>query len=192
KNLKAFTVSWRALMDDREPEFAKLTARHLGLPHDIVQPDPILPYEGPETATPEPTAEVFFGYASRTLRAVAGHSRVVLSGDGGDNILEGEAWPYFQYLRGRSEWVTIARIFCGYFLTHGHIPPMRAGVRSWFRRRLHFQKALDGLPVWLNREFSNRMRVQLEERKTRQEALPAHPVHPAAYRSLHSGYWPVV
>jgi asparagine synthase (glutamine-hydrolysing) len=191
QNLKAFTVSWRALMDDPEPEFAKFTARHLGLSHDILQPD-AMPYEGAETATPEPTAEVFFGYACQILRAVAAHSCVVLSGDGGDNVLEGEAWPYFQYLRGRGEWTGITRTFSGYVLAHGRIPPMRAGVRSWFRRRFHPQKAIDGVPAWLNGEFSNRVRVQLEDRKTRKESLPVHPVHPAAYRSLHSGYWPAV
>jgi len=37
QNLKAFTVSWGALMGRLEPDFAALKARHLGLPHDVLQ-----------------------------------------------------------------------------------------------------------------------------------------------------------
>lgn len=192
QNLKAFTVSWRALMGDTEPEFAKLTARRLGLPHEILQEDPILPYDGAESSTPEPTSEVFFGHACRIFRAIAGHSRVVLAGDGGDTILEGEAWPYLQYLRNRGDWSSIAGVFGGYLLTHGRIPPMRAGVRTWFRRRFRPETAQDEIPAWLNEEFSARVRPQLAQREARKESLPVHPVHPGAYRSLHSGYWPSV
>lgn len=192
QNLKAFTVSWRALMDDAEPEFAKVTARHLGLSHEILDEHPIVPYDETEYGTPEPTSEIFFGHASRVFRAIAAHSRVVLAGDGGDTILEGEAWPYLQYLRNRGDWPSIAGVFGGYLLTHGRIPPMRAGVRTWFRRRFRPEIAQDETPAWLNEEFSMRARPQLAQREARKESLPVHPVHPGAYRSLHSGYWPSV
>lgn len=192
QKLKAFTVSWRALMDDQEPEFGKLTARYLCLNQEILEENPILPYDGTEIVTPEPTSEVFFGHACRILRAVAAHARVVLSGDGGDTILEGEAWPHLQYLRKRGDWAGIFSRFSAYFLAHGHIPPMRAGVRSWFRRRFYPERATEDLPAWLSDEFSHRVGPQLAGREKRQEPLPAHPVHPAAYRSLHSGYWPAL
>jgi len=145
-------------MDDPEPNFAELTARYLGLLQEILEGDCILPYDGTETTTPEPTSEVLFGHACRIFRAIAHHSPVVLSGDGGDNVLEGEAWPHLQYLRRRGQWAGIARAFGGYFLTHGCIPPMRAGVRSWFRRRFHPQRPREELPLWLNQGFSNRVR----------------------------------
>jgi hypothetical protein len=35
EGLKAFTISWRPLFEDPEPEFAKLTAKNLGLAHEI-------------------------------------------------------------------------------------------------------------------------------------------------------------
>jgi hypothetical protein len=37
--LKAFTLSWKNLFDDPEPGFAKLTAHHLGIAHEILQED---------------------------------------------------------------------------------------------------------------------------------------------------------
>lgn len=192
QKLKAFTVSWRALMDDREPEFAKLTARYLCLSQEILEENPILPYDGTEIVTPEPTSEIFFGHACRILRAVAAHSQIVLSGDGGDTVLEGEAWPHLRYLRKQGEWAGIFRRFSVYFLTHGRIPPLRAGVRSWFRRHFHPKKAREDMPAWLSGEFSRRVGPQLTGREKHQEPLPVHPVHPAAYRSLHSGYWPAL
>jgi hypothetical protein len=35
EGLKAFTIGWRPLFEDPEPEFAKLTAKHLGLAREI-------------------------------------------------------------------------------------------------------------------------------------------------------------
>ena len=192
-DLKAFTVSWRPLMGDPEPEFAKCTAHHLGLAQEILEEARILPYDvAAEELPPEPTSEVFWGRACRIFRAIGAHSRVVLSGDGGDNVLEGQAWPFLQYLRKRGHWGTIARSFAGYLLTHGRIPPLRAGFRSWLRLRFRQQDAQEQTPPWFTDEFSNRLRARPAAHGTTKESLPAHPTHPWAYRSLHSGYWPSV
>lgn len=192
-NLKAFTISWRPIMNDREPEFAKLTARHLGLAQEILQEPHTLPYDAAEGETPpEPTSEVFFGRTCRSFRAIGAHSRVVLSGDGGDNVLEGQAWPYLRYLWQHGEWGSIAWSFGGYLLAHGQIPPLRAGFRTWLRLRLRSEKPREQTPTWFSNKFSNRLRVRSAEHETKRESLPAHPVHPRAYRSLHSGYWPSV
>lgn len=192
-NVKAFTISWRPLIEDPEPEFAKRTAQHLGLAQEILEEASILPYDGSEEGTPpEPTSEVFFGRACRLFRAIGAHSRVVLSGDGGDNVLEGQAWPYLLYLWRRSEWAGIARSFGGYLLAHGRIPPLRAGFRSWLRLRFQGERVHEQTPAWFSEEFSNRLHARSAEPVTKKESLPIHPVHPWAYRSLHSGYWPSV
>jgi len=41
--LKAFTVSWRPLLEDPEPEYAARTAQYLGLSHEVLEDDQILP-----------------------------------------------------------------------------------------------------------------------------------------------------
>ena len=188
--LKAFTISWRPLLDDPEPEFATVTARHLGIAQEILE-DPSIQPDDPSLpcVTPEPTGELFFGRACRLSRRIASFSRVVLSGDGGDNVLDGQAWPYLNYLWARGDWATLVREFGSYFTAHGRIPPLRGGFRTriqgWFRPR----DPADGAPAWLNEDFARRLRTEPEKAVDMNESLPEHPVHPHAYRGLHSGYW---
>jgi asparagine synthase (glutamine-hydrolysing) len=188
--LKAFTISWRPLLDDPEPRFAQIAARHLNLPHEIFEENTILPCDAiaPEAA-PEPTSELFLDRACRIFKKIAAHSPVVLSGDGGDNVLTGQAWPYFQYLRARGEWAEIARTFGGYLAGHWRIPPLRGGFRGKFRHWFGAEATARETPSWLNDGFSKSCGSQTSESGTVLEPLDAHPVHPQAYASLHSGYW---
>jgi asparagine synthase (glutamine-hydrolysing) len=188
---KAFTVSWRPLMDDPEPEVATRAANYLGLAHEILQEEEIRPDSALlEAIPPEPTAELFFGRACRLYRAISAHARVVLSGDGGDNVLDGQAWPYLNYLWRRGEWKEIGRSFAAYTVTHGQLPALRGGFRTrllhWFRP----DKEVEKTPAaWLNEEFARRTEPRQEMEAERRESLPVHPVHPHAYQGLHSGYW---
>jgi len=188
--LKAFTISWRPLFDDPEPRFARIASRHLGLPHEILGEDTIHSLDGVAAEpTPEPTSDLFHGRACRIFKKIAAHSPVVLSGDGGDNVLTGQAWPYFQYLRGRGEWGEITRTFGGYLAGHWRLPPLRGGFRSKFRHWFGGAPAAPEIPSWLNEEFSKRCGTQTRRTGETRESLNAHPVHPQAYASLHSGYW---
>jgi asparagine synthase (glutamine-hydrolysing) len=188
--LKAFTVSWRPLFDDPEPRFARITAQHLGLPQEILEEDTIHPLDGMAAErTPEPTPELFLDGGCRILMKIAAHAPVVLSGDGGDNVLTGQAWPYFQYLRARGEWGKITRTFGGYFGGHWRFPPLRGGFRSKVPRWFGAESTPEESRSWLNEEFSKRCCARSSESGAAQKPLDAHPVHPQAYASLHSGYW---
>jgi len=188
--LKAFTIGWNPLFDDPEPGFAGITARHLELPHEILGEDTVESLdEVAAESTPEPTSDLFHGRACRIFKKIALHSPVVLSGDGGDNVLTGQAWPYFLYLRARGDWREMARSFGGYFGEHLRFPPLRGGFRGKFRRWFGGAPAARQIPSWLNEEFSKRCREQTPERGAAPELVNAHPVHPQGYASLHSGYW---
>jgi len=187
--LRAYTVSWRPLMEDREPEFAARTAAFLGLPHEIVEEGSSTPERTPLRATPEPCVENLLGRTQRLYRQVAGHSRVVLSGDGGDNVLDGQSWPYLKYLWKRGDWREIAERFVGYAAAHGKFPALhggfRARLRAWFRQA----DGPDKKPSWLDEDFSRRVEAQSGEGDRPAESLPEHALHPQAYRGLHSGFW---
>lgn len=188
--LKAFTVSWRTLLEDSEPGYAKVTATHLGLDHDIVQEDRICPDDGAETwTTPEPTAELFFARARRMDLRIASHSHVVLSGDGGDNVLDGYAWPYLNYLRARGEWGEIFRRLGGLVSSRGQLPSLGSGFRTRLRQMVHSNPRMETAPCWLNEDFYHRTLEPSFEAKPPRESPPVHPVHPYAYQGLHSGYW---
>lgn len=189
RELKAFTVSWRPLMDDPEPEFATQTARHLGLAHEIVEEAEFSPPSGGLEAPPEPSAEHLLGPNDCFYRWVAAHARVVLSGDGGDNVLDGQSWPYLKYLWSRGDWLEIARSFGAYSVGHGKFPALhggfRARLRGWFRLHEEHEQS----PAWLNPEFASLAQKEWEARPGPGESLPEHPLHPQAYRGLHSGFW---
>jgi asparagine synthase (glutamine-hydrolysing) len=189
-NLKAFTISWKPLFDDPEPGFAGITARHLGIPHEILGEDTVH-FLGAVAAehTPEPTSDLFHDRACRIFKKIAEHSPLVLSGDGGDNVLTGQAWPYFQYLRARGDWREIAWSFGEYFGEHLRFPPLRGGFRGKFRRLFGGVPAAPEIPSWLNQEFSKRCGMRIQKTGEFRKGLEAHPVHPQAYASLHSGYW---
>jgi asparagine synthase (glutamine-hydrolysing) len=193
EKLKAFTVGWSRIFEDPEPPLAELTARHLGIAHEVFQEDGLHPYQQADTpagATPEPDDEIFFARARKDYQQIAAHSNVVLSGDGGDDVLTGQSWPYLLHLFRRREWKTIATEFGGYFFAKGTIPPLRAGFRSRFLRLFQTKDPFAEYPQWLNPDFESRTNLRerwlaLNDHKNNLE----HSVHAEAYEALHDGYW---
>jgi asparagine synthase (glutamine-hydrolysing) len=192
EKLKAFTISWQPWMEDPEPDFAKLTAQHLGLAHELLDDPHVVPNAGEEmlmSATPEPSIDVFYDRARKQFQKIAAHAHVVLSGDGGDDILSGQAWPYLLHLLRRGAWRGIAAQFGGYFVSHGGLPPLRGGFRKKLRQWLKPEHELEGYPKWLNPDFERRSAVRERSMQLKQTPKREHPVHPEAYASLHGAYW---
>jgi asparagine synthase (glutamine-hydrolysing) len=196
EQLKAFTVSWKAFFDDPEPDLAKLTAQHIGIAFETLQEETLNPFEtteGGDGISPEPGQNFFFAREQRNLRTIARHANVVLSGDGGDDVLIGQAWPYLVHLLQNREWKDFARDFGGYFWTHKAIPPMRGGFRTKFRKLVNREDQYAEYPAWLNPEFERRANLRerwLELGITRKNT--EHPLHPEAYWSLHNNFWAAV
>ena len=188
--LKAFTISWRPLFDDPEPRFAQFTARHLGLAHEILEENSIHPDEHrPAASAPEPSAEFFLNRDHRFYQAISQHARVVLSGDGGDDVLSGQSWPYLKHLYKRGDFGDIVKSFCGYLVAHRRFPPLRGGFRNKVRHWFGAQDVPQQLPTWLNEGFAKRGLLASGERFEERTPIEEHPLHPDAYRGLHSGYW---
>ncbi len=193
EKLKAFTLSWEAFFDDPEPVLAKMTADHIGIAHEIVKETHLTPFEGAEageTRLPEPGYEVFFARERRQSQKIAAHANVVLSGDGGDDVLTGQGWPYLVYLGRKGNWKEIAKQYGGYSWSHKRFPPLRGGFRSRLRQLLGKKNSFAGYPDWINPDFAERMNlrqrwIESKQRKHSQE----HPFHPEAYATLHDGYW---
>jgi len=193
EKLKAFTLSWEAFFDDPEPSFAKITAEYIGIAQEVLKETELSPFEDAETEgvrIPEPGHELFFTRERRQSLSIASYSNVVLAGDGGDDVLTGQGWPYLVHLSRRGDWKGIAREFGGYVWTYKRFPSLRAGFRGKLRRLLKTGDSFAGYPEWLNEEFATRTSLrqrwlELRNRKRGQE----HPIHPEAYESLHEGFW---
>jgi asparagine synthase (glutamine-hydrolysing) len=195
ERLKAFTLSWAPFFDDPEPALAKLTAEHLGISQEILQENELTPFEGAATregSTPEPNGEIFFARERRHSQKIAAHANVVLAGDGGDDVLTGQGWPYLVHLWRRGEWKEIVRDFGGYFWAHQSLPPIRGGFRTKLRELWKRGDPYEGYPEWLNEEFATRANLRqrwLERDVKNAQTLREHPLHREAYAALHGGFW---
>jgi len=191
EKLKAFTAEWDSLQDDSETRFAMLSAKHLGLAHEILRDTNLIPF-AENRATPEPSCDPFLERVHRFNQQLGGHARLVLAGYGGDDILTGQAWPYLVNLGSQWQWAEIVRAFGGYVWAHGRIPPLRGGFRVRMRRLLRQQGEWQGYPAWLNPEFERRARVRDRWREPKDEFAGLHPWHPRAYAFLHRDFWGTV
>lgn len=193
ENLRAYTLSWEGFFNDPEPKFASITSNYLNITHEILTDADRMPFEEAETdegRVPEPDQEIFFARERRHSQRIASHSKVVLAGDGGDDILNGQGWPYLVHLWERGEWREIGRQYGGYLWTHRRLPPMRGGFRKKLTSLWKTMDPFGGYPEWLNDEFAARINLRQRwlERRKRKKTLE-HPLHPLAYEGLHGGYW---
>lgn len=192
-NLKAFTVSCRPFFDDPEPVYAGFTSAHLGLAQEILEEPGLHPYEHAESKQgwpPEPDDDIFFARGQRILGRIASHSNVVLSGDGGDNVLTGQSWPYLTHLCRQGRWQVIAREFGGYLWSQKRIPPIRGGFRTRIFQFFNFKDPFADYPNWLEPAFEARANLRQRWMASRNLTRnPEHPLHPQAYQALHGGYW---
>jgi asparagine synthase (glutamine-hydrolysing) len=190
--LKAFTVEYTPLFEDEEGVLASLVAQHLQIPIDILSGASCAPFEGldsPHLSLPEPCHEPLYALHLEHFRRVANYTRVAFSGDGGDSVLTGQAWPYFVYLFQHFRFKTIFTSFGGYFLKHGRVPPLRAGIRARLRNWVWRSNEFCDYPEWLDPHFEQELHLRERWRFLQQVPKKLHPLHPEAYAGLGSTYW---
>jgi asparagine synthase (glutamine-hydrolysing) len=192
-SLRAYTVDYNPLFEDEEGAFATKVAQHLGIPINILAGASASPFSGWEEtllSTPEPCAEPFFASNIEQYRQVAKRARVVLTGDGGDDIMTGRAWPYLAYLFKRGRIATMVTAFGGYIIRHGKLPPLRAGIRTRLRQWMGRAQEELGYPEWLEPGFERDMHLRERWQELQQPAKPVHPLHIAGYTGLTGAFWP--
>jgi asparagine synthase (glutamine-hydrolysing) len=193
--LHAIAMDYQPLFDDREGEWAARAARHIGIPLQVLSAGEHLPFTGWERLRmplPEPRHEPYLLPLFDQYREAAQHARVALTGNGGDDILLGNAWPYLRNLLSRFRFAEVVQSFGTYFVRHGMLPPMRAGIRTRLRRWIGIRGGEEIYPPWLNpkyeREYGLKERWQELQRTTKSE----HPLHPGGHALLSGPFWPGV
>lgn len=184
--MAALTASCENLFDDPEPAFAALNANALGFPHRIVE-SAARPFQGWDDRFigPEPTNNPFSVNVLNMLNIGAAHSRVVLNGQGGDEVLYRELATD---VLARAGFGHTSKHALASLLIHRRRPAL--GLRQFLAQLRGKKDALNihSVPDWINPSL--RKRLELDQRcrelNHARENSP-HPTRPDSYQRVTAG-----
>jgi asparagine synthase (glutamine-hydrolysing) len=188
-DLRAYTLVYDRLIPDEERHYSGLAAAALGLPIHYLPADDYLPFVGWQQRgwrTPEPTDEpLALGFLDQ-LEQVRAHSRVALTGQGGDAVFF-PAPLYLVELLGQFRWGRWLAEVGSYLLSHGKLPPL--GLRNWWVRRRNRLHEAFPYPDWLDEAFARRLGLRQRWQELTRQPAEVHPTHGAAAWRLLAPYW---
>ena len=190
-DLRSYTVVYESLIPDCEGPPAREVAEFLGIPNRRLALDHLLPFEqsnDPEFSWPEPVDDPFCAGLLEQFRMISSECHVVFSGEGSDNLMHFQMWPYVSDLRRNRDWRRVLTEVPWYLWLRPF--PWR-GIRHRLKRL--FGKGPTDLvfPRWFAPDFARRM--NLEARWKECAALPVppveHPIHPKAHATMFLPQW---
>ncbi len=189
-DLRAYTVVYESLIPNDDGRYAREVAEFLKIPLKCIPMDEIRPFERweePATRSSEPVDDPFFAGLFDLFRTIAGDCRVVLSGEGADNLMRFEMWPFVRYLMRNQEWRSLLTETPRYlWLRPSILPGLKRRVQGLFGK----DPTAAFYPPWLAPDFARRL--NLKDRAKEWSELPAfrpHPILPKAHVSLSLPQW---
>ncbi len=192
-DVRAYTTVYESVIPNLDGRHAREVTEFLKMPLTCIPIDELRPFErweDPATRSPEPVDDPFFAGLFDQFRTVARDCRVALSGEGADNLMHFEMWPFVRDMMRNHEWRCLLRETPRYLW-------LRPSVLPGLKRRVQklFGKDPTGpfYPPWLARDFARRLR--LKDRAKEWSELPTfrpHPILPKAHVSLSLPHWSVV
>jgi asparagine synthase (glutamine-hydrolysing) len=189
-NFYGLCVDFRPLFDDTEGEYASRFAQALGIPLQMVHSGDVLPFAGWDDAVsllPEPPLDPYSLLYLSYRQRLSCKSRVVLSGDGGDEVLRLQAAPYLRFLARRRGLFFASSTLARWTFSHRMLPPLGFGVRSGLLRAFGHEPPHLAFPPWLAPDFERRQRISDRWLQINAPPPSLHPFNPKAYHALNSG-----
>lgn len=190
QDLRAYTVVYESLKEDDEGGYARQVADFLKIPIRFIRMDDVQPFDrwdDPEIRWPEPVDDPYFAGLFRQFGTVAEDCRVVFSGEGSDNLMHFQMWPYVKNMVREREWMNLAKNIPWYAAVRpSPLPGLRRRVRNFMRGKTETSP----FPKWLAPDFARRL--NLKERAREWGVLPAvqpHPILPEGHASLSLPHW---
>ncbi len=184
-HLLGIVYGYERLISDREPAFARLVAEHLKISFRFMPLDGYRLFERcdtPEFRSPWPM-ELTLEAANRDIYAAAGsHSRVLLTGEGGDVGLV----PSLDSYR-RTGFLRLLADVGKYFLTHGRHPRLGFGL-AW-KKLLGKTPPAQHYPRWINEDFETRLNLRDRWQELMRRPSSEHPFRPESYGILTGPDW---
>jgi asparagine synthase (glutamine-hydrolysing) len=190
-DIRCYTHVFESLIPDREGEYAREVGEFLRLPVKFIASDQTQLFEGwddPEFSLPEPFENPLFSGFFESCRIISADCRVLLSGEGIDNLMDFQMWPYAGDLRRNREWRRLLTEMSNYFWVRPF--PWR-GIRARFLRLIGKEPGLPVFPQWLAADFARRLKLQerWKEWGEHPKLTFEHPIHPKAHASLSLPQW---
>jgi asparagine synthase (glutamine-hydrolysing) len=189
--IRGYTFVCQSLIPDQEGDYAREVGEFLRIPVQLIALDKARLFErwdDPELRGPEPVEDPFFAGISDAYRDISAECRVLLSGEGGDELMDFQMWPYVRDLRLRGEWRQLLTDVANYLWVRPF--PWR-GIRARALRWVGRDTDRPLYPQWLSLSFSRR--TSLEERwkveNQRPKQWAAHPIHPRGHGLLTQPLW---
>ncbi|MGB7729029.1 MAG: asparagine synthase-related protein [Candidatus Acidiferrum sp.] len=189
--IQAYTYVYKPLIPDEEGDYAGEVGEFLNIPVKFMAMDQAQlfePCDHPDRCWPEPVDSPFLAVISNDYRNISKDCRVLLSGEGCDNLMDFQMWPYADDLRRRGEWRRLLTDVANYIWVRPF--PWR-GIRARALRLARKDPDEPIYPSWLAPEFSRR--ANLPDRWKEQTGLSklwvAHPIHPRGHGSLTQPLW---
>lgn len=190
-DLSSFTIVYESLLPDVEGPHARKVAQFLNIPNLFIGMDRWRPFEGWENlrfSWPEPVDDpLFLGFLNQ-FRIISKDCRVLLSGEGNDNLMYFEMWPYVRnLLRNGSCRTLVTQILTYLWLRPSFWPGIMRRTKSIFVKNTSEIM----FPPWIAPDFARR--VGLEARWKAYTSLPIppvkHPTRPKSHASLYLPQW---
>jgi asparagine synthase (glutamine-hydrolysing) len=189
--LLAYTTIHDSLVPDPDRIHACQVAESLRIPIHYVAVDHLRPFQcwdDPDVSWPEPVDDPFLAGLFEQFGRIAADCRVALSGEGSDNLMYFQLWPYVKDLLRTGNWKRAAAVVPLYLRQRSSfLPGIRRRVQELFRK----EPAVPEIPRWFAVDFARR--VDLEARFKEWSDLPAvsppHPILPDAHASLSLPQW---
>jgi asparagine synthase (glutamine-hydrolysing) len=188
-DLRAYTVSCETLMPDQEGFLACQVAEFLQMPIRVIRTENMGAFDRwdqPELAPSEPVEDPFFADLYDQYSTVTADCRVMLSGEGNDNLMYFQMWPYTRDLVRNREW---RRLFTdgSQFLRVRTFP--WKGIRHRARRLLG-RADEPKLPRWIAPGFAKRVNAEARWAECNaRTGVPRHALRPKAHASLSFPQW---
>ena len=196
-DLQGFTAVYDQLIPDRERYFSGLSAKALGFPLHYQVLDGYDLFDGMTQIgwqVPEPTSGSNAGtQAAEQQQKIAGHSRVVLYGHGGDELFRGNI-TVLDSLKWLPPWKVTQYAIWLYQLQHFR-PPVGLNlgkrVQTLLGRKLT-AASTSAYPVFLNQKFEERLNLPARWEQIYGENIQPLSGRLPSYEQVNSPLWPMV
>ncbi len=191
-DLRAVTAVYDHMFPDQERYYSGLVAEKLNIPIQYLVADDYKLYERwdqPELMKPEPVHAPLMVISHDLHNQIAAHSRVALTGEGGDAFLRPSASYLLALIKGMKWGRLLAEVY-RHLWEHRRLP--RIGLRTRLRSLRKEGPPLESYPEWLNSAFESRLNLRERWARLHMESAPAHPRRPEAYQAMTDPFWPAL